>query len=106
MQETLETCLATVHARIAKHGNVFMSPDPNVFTMPPKVDTGLEITVESTMVPGLLWADVADMIHGTLEVMIFQRALYEEAHVELYDEPTGIKMGIADLHRSSKITSS
>ena len=106
MQETLETCLATVHARISKHGNVFMSPDPTVFTPPPKVDTGLEITVESTMVPGLLWSDVANMIHGTLEAMIFDRALYKEARVELYDGPTRVKMGIADLHRSSKGTSS
>ena len=106
MQETLETCLATVQARMSKHGNVYMSPDPTVFTMPPKVDTGLEITVESTMVPGLLWTDVVNMIHGTLEAMIFQRALFREARVELYDEPSHMKMGRADLHRSSKITSS
>ena len=105
MQETLETCLATVQARMSKHGNVFMSPDPTVFTMPPTLDTGLEITVESTMVPGLMWTDVANMIHGTLEVMIFQRALYRESRVELYDEPSGLKMGIADLHRSPRITS-
>ncbi|KAM0803733.1 hypothetical protein BDR22DRAFT_886562 [Usnea florida] len=100
MLETLSTCLATVQARISKYGNVFMSPDPNVFF--PKVDTGLEITVESTMVPGLLWSDVANMIHGTLVAMIFDRALYRAAQVELYDEPTRIKMGIADLHKSSQ----
>ena len=105
MQETLETCLATVQARMSKHGNVYMYPDPTVFTMPPKVDTGLEIAVESTMVPGLMWTDVATMIHGTIEAMIFQRALYREARVILYDEPSGQKMGIADLRRSSKITS-
>ena len=104
MQETLETCLATVHARMSKHGNVFMSPDPTVFTMPPKVETGLEIMVESTMVPGLLWTDVASMIHGTLEAMIFERALYREAHVELHDEPSGLKMGIAQLYKPSKAT--
>lgn len=105
MQETLETCLATVHARMSKHGNVFMSPDPTVFTMPPKVDTGLEIMVESTMVPGLLWTDVVNMLHGTLEAMIFQRALYREVRVELYDEPSRTKMGIAELHKSSRTTS-
>ena len=102
MQETLETCLATVHARMSKHGNVFMSPDPTVFTMPPTLNTGLEIMVESTMVPGLLWTDVATMIHGTIQAMIFQRALYREARVELHDEPSGQRMGVAELYKSRK----
>ena len=105
MRETLEACLATVHAHMSKHGDVYMSPDPAVFTMPPTLDTGLEIMVESTMVPGLKWTDVANMLDGTIQVMILQRALFREARIELYDEPSGLKMGIADLHKSSKITS-
>ena len=104
MRETLEACLSTVHAAMSKHGDVYMFPDPSVFSMAPTLYTGLEIMVQSTMVPGLKWTDVANMLHGMIQVMILQRALYREAHVELYDEPSGARMGIADLYRSPEIT--
>ena len=85
-----------------KHGNVYLFPDPYLFKTAPTLDTGLEIRAYSTMVPGLKWTDLVEALDGFEQIML-QRALYKEAHVKIYDEPSGMEMGIADLYRSSTI---
>ena len=87
-----------------KHGNVFMFPDPLVFTMPPKLYTGLEIAARSTMVPGLRWVDFTYVLNGLEQVML-NRVLYKEVHVKMYDHPTGVQMGDLELYKSSAIHS-
>ena len=94
----------TVQAIINRHGDVYMFPDPLVFMMPPKSYTGLEIAARSTMVPGLKWVDLIYVLNGLEQVML-NRLLYKEAHVKMYDEPTGLKMGELDLYKSSAIHS-
>lgn len=103
MHNTLETCSSAAHAAISKHGDVYMFPDPYVFKPPPTVSTSLEIRAYSTMVPGLKWIDLENMLLGVEQAM-WQRALYKEAHVKMYDEPSGLEMGVADLYRSSAIS--
>ena len=83
-----------------KHGDVYMFPDPLVFTMPPKLYTGLEISARSTAVPGLKFADFANVLSGLEQVML-DRALYREAHVKIYDQRSGLQMGELDLYKSS-----
>lgn len=85
---------------MSKHGDVYMFPDPYPCKMPGKVSTGLELRAYSTMVPGLKWVDLANMLLGVEQAM-WQRALYKEAHVKMYDEPSGIWMGVVDLYKSS-----
>ena len=85
-----------------KHGDVYMFPDPYVFKTAPALYTGLEITAQSIMVPGLKWIDLVNMLSGVEQAM-WQRALYKEAHVKAYDEPSGSWMGVADLYRSSAV---
>ena len=102
MRNTLEACFSAAHTAMSKHGDVYMFPDPYVFRMPPALYTGLEITAYSIMVPGLKWIDLANALQG-IEQAMWQRAVYKEAHVEMYDEPSGLQMGIVDLHRSSTI---
>lgn len=102
MRSTLEACLLAVHAARFKHGDVYMFPDPYVFETPPALSTGLEISAYSTMVPGLKWIDLTNMLLGVEQAM-YQRALYKEAHVKMYDEPSGLWMGVADLYKTSAI---
>lgn len=102
MYNTLEACLSAADAAISKHGDVYMFPDPYVFKTPPALHTGLEIKAYSMMVPGLKWIDLSHVLSGVEQAM-WQRALYKEAHVKIYDEPSGLWMGIADLIRSSTI---
>ena len=104
MRSTLETCITSAHAVMDKHGDVYMFPDPMVFTMPSKVFTGLEIMAHSTMVPGLRWTNLVDTLGGVEDIML-QRAIYKEVHVKMYDVPSGQQMGVLDLYRSSKIHS-
>lgn len=102
MLSTLEACLSAAHDAVFKHGDVYMFPDPYTFNTPPIVDTGLEIEAYSTMVPGLKWIDLANMLLGVEQAM-WQRVNYKEAHVKMYDEPSGLYMGIADLHKTPAI---
>lgn len=104
MRSTLETCLATVRAKMDKHGNVYMFPDPLTFMMPPKLYTGLEIGARSTMVPGLRWVDLLNVISGLEQVML-NRVLYKEVHVLMYHDPTGQQMGEVDLNKISAVHS-
>ena len=85
-----------------KHGNVYMFPDPLVFTMPPKSYTGLEITARSTMVPGLRWVDFVTVLSG-LEHVMLDRVIYKEVHVRMSYHPSGLQMGEVDLYKSSAI---
>ena len=85
-----------------KHGNVYMFPDPLVFTMPPKLYTGLEIGARSTMVPGLRWTDFVTAIRG-LEQFMLNRILYKEVHVKMFDHSSGQQMGELDLKKSSEV---
>ena len=102
MRDTLEACVSAVHAVMVKHGDVYMFPDPYVFTTPPKSYTGLEIRAYSTMVPGLKWIDLTNILLGVEQAML-QRAIYKEAHVKMYDKPSGWEMGVADLYRPSAV---
>ena len=84
---------------MSKHGDVYMFPDP----YPCKTSassTGLQLRAYSTMVPGLKWVDLANLLLGVEQAM-WQRALYKEAHVKMYDEPSGMWMGVVDLYESS-----
>ena len=85
---------------MSKHGDVYMFPDPYPCKSPAKLSIGLEIRAYSTMVPGLKWIDLSNMLLGVEQAM-WQRALYKEAHVKMYDEPSGIWMGVVDLYKSS-----
>lgn len=87
---------------MSKHGDVYMFPDPFLFKTPPTLYTGLAIRAYSTMVPGLKWVDLANMILGVEQAM-WQRALYYEAHVKMFDEPSGAYMGVVDLYKASAI---
>ena len=102
MRNTLEACLAAANAVIDKHGNVYLFPDPYLFKMPPKQSTGLTISAHSTMVPGLKWNDLIDALRGIEQIML-QRGIYREALLKMFDEPSGLEMGVADLFRSSAI---
>ena len=85
-----------------KHGDVYMFPDPYFFQMPPKMYTGVGIRAYSTMVPGLKWVDLVAALHGVEQVM-WQRALYKEAFLKMFDEPSGVEMGVVDLYRTPKV---
>ena len=100
MRGTLDACISAAHAIIFKHGDVYMFPDPYVFKALPA--TGLELQAHSTMVPGLKWTDLVNTLLGLTQVM-WHRALYREAHVKMYDQPSGIEMGVVDLYESSAI---
>ncbi len=100
MHTTLEECRTAAHAIMDKHGDVYMFPDPYVFKTSPKAYTGLGIRAYSTMVPGLKWIDLINMLLGVEQAM-WQRAIYKEAHLKMFDEPSGLEMGVADLYRSS-----
>lgn len=89
---------------MSKHGDVYMFPDPYSFKTPPALYTGLQIRAYSTMVPGLKWDDLATIVLGVEQAML-QRGLYKEAHVKMYDEPSGSEMGVADLYKSSGVHS-
>ena len=100
MRDTLDLCLTAAQAIIDKYGNVFMFPDPNFFEPPPKLYAGLKISTHSTMVPGLKWIDLINALNG-IEQVVSRRALYKEMHIEMYDEPSSIEMGIMDVRKSS-----
>lgn len=102
MHSTLEACILATHAAMFKHGDVYMFPDPYVFQTPPTLNTGLDIRAYSIMVPGLKWIDLSTMLLG-IEQAMWQRAIYKEAHVKMYDEPSGLQMGVADLYKSPAI---
>ncbi|CAF9907614.1 MAG: hypothetical protein ALECFALPRED_003551 [Alectoria fallacina] len=102
MRNTLEAGMSAAHAAMYKHGDVYMFPDPYMLKTPPALYAGLGIGAYSTMVPGLKWADLANMLLGVEQAM-WQRANYKEAHVKMYDEPSGLEMGVADLHRMPAI---
>lgn len=102
MRDTLEACLSATYLAISKHGNVYMFPDPLLCKMPPVSSTGLELRAHSTMVPGLKWIDLVHIIWG-IEQAMWQRALYKEAVVKMYDEPSGLFMGVVELEKSSAI---
>lgn len=87
---------------MSKHGDVYMFPDPLLCKTPPKSSTGLEIGAYSTMVPGLKWVDLANILLG-IEQAMWQRALYKEAHVKMIDEPSGVAWGVVDLVKSPAI---
>lgn len=100
MRSTLEACLSAAHAAISKHGDVYMFPDPYPCKTPGILSTGLQLRAYSTMVPGLKWIDLSNMLLGVEQAM-WQRAVYKEAHVKMYDEPSGMWMGVVDLYQSS-----
>lgn len=102
MRNTLEACLSAAHAAMFKHGDVYMFPDPYVLKTPPSLHTGLEIRAYSTMVPGLKWIDLANTLSGVEQAM-WQRAIYKEAHIKMYDEPSGFEMGVVDLNKPPAI---
>lgn len=102
MRDTLEACLTAVHATMSKHGDVYMFPDPYVFKSPPALYTGLQLRAYSTLVPGLKWLDLATMLLGVEQAM-WQRGLYKQAHIKMYDEPSGSEMGVADLYKGTGI---
>ena len=85
---------------MAKHGNVYMFPDPYSFKVPPSVYNGVALRASSTMVPGLRWLDLVTAISGIEQVML-RRAIYKEAYVKMYDELSGVEMGLVKLYRSS-----
>lgn len=99
MHNTLEACISAAHGAIVKHGDVYMFPDPYLFKTLPVLHAGLEIRAYSTMVPGLKWIDLSSMLVG-IEQAMWQRAIYKEAHVKMFDGPSGLEMGVADLYRS------
>ena len=105
MRDTLEECLAAAHAVIMKHGDVYMFPDPYMFKLPPKQFNGLVIEAQSLMVPGLLWTDLGNMLDGIHHVML-GREIYKEAHVKMYDVPSGEFMGILELYKTSQRSTS
>lgn len=102
MLDTLEGCLSAAHAVIDKHGNVYMFPDPYSFKVPPKVYNGVALTAFSMMVPGLKWFDLVAALGGIEQVML-QRAIYKEAFLQMYHEPSGVRMGDVNLYRSSEM---
>ena len=87
---------------MSKHGDVYMFPDPYVFQTPPALYTGLEIRAYSTMVPGLKWIDLTIVLVGIEQVM-WQRAIYKEAHIKMIHEPSGLEIGVADIYKSPTI---
>ena len=103
MRNTLESCILTANTVMGKHGNVYMFPDPCIFTTPPKLHTGLRITADSTMVPGLKWVDLIRALTG-VEQIVALRALYKNMHVKMYDAPSGVEMGVVDLYTSPAVS--
>lgn len=87
---------------MAKHGNVYMFPDPYSFKVPPSVYNGVALSALSMMVPGLRWLDLVAAISGIEQVML-QRAIYREAYLKMYDEFRGVEMGVLNLYRSSEM---
>ena len=102
LRTTIDSCLSAAHTIIDKHGDVFMFPDPCTFKMPPERYTGLEIWLQSTIVPGLKWIEVLDALNGVRQV-ILQRAIYKEAHIKIVDDHSGKQMGVVDLTRSPAV---
>lgn len=102
MHSTIDACIGAVNAAMDKYGDVYMFPDPYNFKTPPTRPTGLEIGASSTMIPGLKWMDLFKVLHAVEQIML-QRALYKEMHVKMYDDPSGVEMGVVDLHKSSAI---
>lgn len=103
MRSTLDACLAAAHAVMDKYGNVYMFPDPYRFKMPSQQYTGLAISAHSTIVPGLKWTDLVDALNGIKQIML-EQGIFAEALLQMYDDPSGVEMGVAHLYRSSAIS--
>ena len=85
-----------------KHGDVYMFPDPTIFSMPPKDSTGLEIEALSTMTPGLKWTDLVTCLNGLRHIMLY-RGIFKEVHVKLFDQPSAQQMGVVNLRKISTV---